>query len=230
MICHIKEIAEGVNMKKLLFLLLFGSLACSAQEIKGRYKVLSGPDEGLKIFEFNRGNFTFSSEGHMGIKMLGKGFYTSGKGNLILHYSKQKDADTSVYNILSEKTDGNTARVEVTVRDSSGNKMVGYVSLCDKNKNRLFTTLTDTNGHYRFTVFSSLSAGYLLIDFLGYSPVVIPIAKLLEQRSTISVQLREQRKVYKQDITETYRVVENSQNRLVLLSDKLGKITLIHDK
>jgi len=213
-------------MSKYLFLLIFLANTCFAQIKNGIYSEIGFAKEQLRTFSFNDGRFQLSMNEHMGVEKLGVGTFKVESGKLILNFEKYPNQESSTYSITEQPGNSGVAHISVVLRDSDNNSLGGRIGISDKDKKPLLSTMTDNKGEGFLAIYTSAPGTYFTISVLGYYAISIPIDKLFVKDSNIFAKLRPATKFYISPNTETYKIIQNKSNSLILLSSKNEKVVL----
>ncbi|WEK19307.1 MAG: hypothetical protein P0Y49_21255 [Candidatus Pedobacter colombiensis] len=215
-----------MKVLKILALLLASFSYCNAQNLNGKYAVVDNAFQGSRKLTFENGKFTDSiSTGDMGIKTIGTGTYTLENHRLTLKYLATINGDSSYYQLNSYSQPSATGLLSVKIEDKTGAAMQANVGFKDNNQKPLFFFLTDKSGLSDLRLYEGLHTGHVVVDFIGYYTVSIPVANLLAKKSTLLVKLMPALKTYIDSKTEIYEVTISSTN-VILASKKTGKLQL----
>lgn len=208
-------------------MLLCAAIGCAkAQQISGRFTVKNSMVEETRILTFAGGKFSDTTSMHMGFKRVGQGTFRVGDKKLILNYLPLENPDSSVYTLDINEGSGKSGTLSVRVSDESGTSMQANVGLVNKENQVLVYFLTDKEGIANLHLFGALSTARLVVDFLGYNRVSIPISGLLTKRSDLAVQLKPAVIVYIDPKKEIYSLTSQSPSIVVISSKETGTLIL----
>lgn len=219
---------EDAKMKilQLTMLLSIAIGYVKAQQINGRYTVKNPSVEESRILTFADGKFSDTTSMHLGMKRIGQGTYKLLDKNLIMSYLPVENRDSSVYKLAINDGSGKSGALSVRVSDEIGAPMRATVVLLNKENQVLVSFFTDKGGTADLHLFEALSTGHLIVDFLGYHRVSIPIKVLLAKRSDLAVQLMPAEVVYIGPKKEVYNLSSHSPSVIVMSSKDAGTLIL----
>ena len=96
--------------------------------------------------------------------------------------------ETSVSDMSLPKLDKNTT-ITVNIKDATGHPMLGYIRLLDARKRPILNYNSDDKGYAYLILYDLTYIKYIVVDYLGYYGVEIPLSKISNKRSNITVHL-----------------------------------------
>lgn len=96
--------------------------------------------------------------------------------------------ETSVSDMSLPKLDKNTT-ITVNIKDAGGHPMLGYIRLLDAEKKPIINYNSDDKGYAYLILYNLKYMKYIVIDYIGYYGVEIPLSKISNKRSNITVHL-----------------------------------------
>jgi hypothetical protein len=210
----------------LFFILIFSTTLSYGQNLSGSYRYISADRSGSRTIVFSKQNFkeTFASD--LTTK-VGIGSYSIKNGQLVLKYEEVADKDTSKYEIQFSDKSRRSATIELKVLDSNGVPMVANYGCRDKNNNPLNLVFTNDKGIGNMLIFNDSLIGYFTIDAMGYNRIYLPIKRLMGRNVSITAYLRPETTTYVEPQSVKYKILEMSNDKLVL---KDGMDRLVFEK
>lgn len=220
---------EDVNMNSLKLIIFLSCLFnyCFGQELQGKYSVSSNEQQYARTLIFKNGKFTdVRVTGDMGIERKGTGSYKVENKKLVLKYVEFTNKDSSFYQIDVSENTAKSGFMSLSIEDESGSPMQGSVVVENKFCKPLISFISDKSGKANLTMFAALSPAWIVVDFIGYYRVKMPVSNLLSKRASLLVKLKPQRETYINPKNDIYDLSSSSARNLILTSSSKEKLLL----
>lgn len=208
---------------KLILILLCLSFNGFAQNIQGKFEQQNFIDAGMTL-TFNRNTFCFYQAGCLN-GQTGTGNYSIKNQTLKLKFKTVKNQNSSLYSIISKPIDSGLSQIKIKLSDDQG-PLFGTVALRAKDYSIIEQFHIDKEGDLSFALKTDKKIATLTIDEMGYYRVTIPISKLKNKQSQITVKLKPATMAYMEPQVIIYKIEKTTDTSLILSSNNEGKIML----
>lgn len=212
-------------MKKIYItlVLLQVSICVQAQQLlRGKY-VLQSKSEVALTLEFDNSGFKLLEDNGMTQK-TGAGKYQLKKDSLLLMFEESINKDSSLYEIEYKqgiKSSQTISNVSLQIVDDQSGLPFKHPSvvLRDNQHNPILVSMGDSLGKSNLILYENKFIHSLDISIVGYTPVSIPIKKLMGKNVQISARLKPATRIYIPKGKEAYRVEKINAKTLILQKD-----------
>ncbi len=199
---------------------------CRGQVFDEKYVIKDSlPFSPTRVLNFANGDFTDVTT-NVDFSLRGRGTYKILDKKLVLKYRKISNPDSSCFKITSLPISWEWGNVLLNVQDRLGRPMAANATIRNQNDETLFSLKLDSNVKGNIDFFEASKLSYLVISWIGYTSVILPVKELLGKRSEILVQLSMDKATFLRIAPkeETYNFEVLSPRVLRLYSPKTGNL------
>lgn len=204
-----------MKIKLILFILLLFTSRSFSQNIEGTFSTSYG--EGTRTLSFKKHGFKDEISQSVG-NDYGEGSYKVRHNQLHLIYKKIPNPEISTFSIVPGAKITDSTRIFLSASDDAGTAVNATLTIIDKDQKIKKQYLVDKSGKGDFIFKNDNQALYLLIACPGYYTVQIPISKLENRSSAISVKFKLKKFSYVEPHIRVYHIKKLTVKELILSS------------